>query len=635
MTVVRLENGEEKVQCNHCNFKLKKQKDGTTTQYKRHLDNCIKRRINLSGQRNICVVPSTQKSESVSGVQSWKYDQARMREVISHMIMVHELPFSFVEYELFNIVMQSASPYYERIGRTATTKDCWSTYELEKKRVQGLLNSVDKISITTDIWTSNQNIQYMVITSHFVDMDSKLQKRVLNFVEVLPPHTGTCVCDAIYKCLQGWGIEEKVWTITVDNASYNDSAVRLLHDSLSFHTTLPLEGKLFHVRCCAHILNILVQDGLSEIKSIIENVRDSVKYISASPQRLHSFNEICKQLQVPNKKLILDCCTRWNATFAMLSCALDFKQVFPRYQLRDPNYKCLPSEDDWQRVEEICSLLVHFNEVTKIISGSEYPTANLFLPELYNIKEILGQKSESVEPWMKNMAQRMQHKFDKYWGSSNLLLSIAAVLDPRNKMTFIQFAFPVIYSENEATTQIGIVRDALYELYRIYLDKHTTASNQLMENDSQARNTSVQGVTTVWKGKGPAVETGRSKFEKFVRNVDTVQHVKSELDTYLQEGVYICEGDSVEFNALDWWKSMNLKFRVLSKMACEILSIPITTVASESTFSAGGRVIDTYRASLGTDTVQMLLCGSDWLRNLYDMKRKPKFTEDVKAISLE
>nr|GMD52882.1 zinc finger BED domain-containing protein RICESLEEPER 2-like [Ipomoea batatas] len=77
----------------------------------------------------------------------------------------------------------------------------------------------------------------------------------------------------------------------------------------------------------------------------------------------------------------------------MLSCALDFKQVFPRYQLRDPNYNCLPSDDDWQRVEEICSLLVHFNEVTQIISGSEYPTSNLFLPELYNIKEILCQKA--------------------------------------------------------------------------------------------------------------------------------------------------------------------------------------------------------------------------------------------------
>ncbi|XP_031116703.1 zinc finger BED domain-containing protein RICESLEEPER 2-like [Ipomoea triloba] len=498
MTLVKLENGEERVQCNHCNYKLKKQKDGTTTQYKRHLDCCIKRKINLSGQRNICVLPSTQKSESVNGVQSWKYDQARIREVISHMIMVHELPFSFVEYDLFNIVMQTASPYYERISRTTTTKDCWSTYEIEKKRT----------------W---------IVSC----------RKELNFVEVLPPHTGTCVCDAIYKCLQEWSIEEKVWTITVDNASYNDSAVRLLHDSLSFHTNLPLDGKLFHIRCCAHILNILVQDGLSEIKSIIENVRDSVKYISASPQRLHSFNEICKQLQVPSKKLILDCCTRWNATFAMLSCALDFKQVFPRYQLRDPNYNCLPSDDDWQRVEEICSLLVHFNEVTQIISGSEYPTSNLFLPELYNIKEILCQKSVSVEPWMKNMAQRMQQKFDKYWGSSNLLLSIAAVLDPRNKMTFIEFSFPVIYSEYEATRQIAIVHDSLYELYKIYLDKYAATSK---ENDFQAMDTSENCVaTTTWKGKGLVVETGRSKFEKFVRNVETVQNVKSELDTYLQD----------------------------------------------------------------------------------------------------
>nr|GMD45732.1 zinc finger BED domain-containing protein RICESLEEPER 2-like [Ipomoea batatas] len=88
------------------------------------------------------------------------------------------------------------------------------------------------------------------------------------------------------------------------------------------------------------------------------------------------------------------------------------------------------------------------------------------------------------------MARRMQQKFDKYWGSSNLLLSIAAVLDPRNKMTFIEFAFPVIYSEHEATRQIAIVRDALNELYKIYLDKHATVSNQSMDNNSQARNTS-------------------------------------------------------------------------------------------------------------------------------------------------
>ena len=46
-------------------------------------------------------------------------------------------------------------------------------------------------------------------------------------------------------------------------------------------------------------------------------------------------------------------------------------------------------------------------------------------------------------------------------------------------------------------------------------------------------------------------------------------------------------------------------------MACEILSIPITMVASKSTFNAGDRVIDAYRSFLGTDTVQMLFYGSD------------------------
>ena len=59
-------------------------------------------------------------------------------------------------------------------------------------------------------------------------------------------------------------------------------------------------------------------------------------------------------------------------------------------------------------------------------------------------------------------------------------------------------------------------------------------------------------------------------------------------------------------------------------MVCKILSIPITTVASESTFSVGGMVIDAYCSSLGINLVQMLFCGSDWYRNFYDLKRKSK-----------
>ena len=75
---------------------------------------------------------------------------------------------------------------------------------------------------------------------------------------------------------------------------------------------------------------------------------------------------------------------------------------------------------------------------------------------------------------------------------------------------------------------------------------------------------------------------------------------------------FLCSDDSdIDFDALEWCKANNLKFRILSKMASDILSILITTVASESAFSTRGRVIDVYRDSLSTKTVQALLCGGD------------------------
>jgi hypothetical protein len=63
-------------------------------------------------------------------------------------------------------------------------------------------------------------------------------------------------------------------------------------------------------------------------------------------------------------------------------------------------------------------------------------------------------------------------------------------------------------------------------------------------------------------------------------------------------------------------------YRILSKMAKDILVVPISTIVSESSFSAGGRVIELHRASLYTETVQILLYNSDWVRALHGLKRK-------------
>ncbi|CAN1801893.1 Putative AC transposase [Linum perenne] len=385
----------------------------------------------------------------------------------------------------------------------------------------------------------------MVVTGHFIDKNWKLQKRILNFCEVPPPHTGIVLADALQKCLVAWDVESKIWSITLDNASNNDVAVRHLKSMLTYTRRLPLDGDLFHVRCGAHIINIMVQYGLKAIEDTIESVRQSVKHIAASEGRISMFRDIAKQLRLSPKKLILDCSTRWNSTHHMLSVALELKDVFPRYAERESGYKWLPSDEDWSKVGKVCKFLGLFSYITTIISGSSYPTINLLLPELWNIKTLLSETMESEDERMKVMAIKMLEKFDKYWGASNLLITIATILDPRNKFKFVE---------------------------------------------------------------------------------------KNELDAYLDAALESIKDP--EFNVIDWWKSERTKYKILSKMACEIMAIPITSVASEAAFSAGGRVIDPSRSSLGQKTIEALLCSQDWLRNHYGLTSGSKVSFLLTFISV-
>ena len=67
----------------------------------------------------------------------------------------------------------------------------------------------------------------MMVTCHFVDSNWLLQKRILNFFNVPPPHSGVVIAGALRETFNDWGIMRKVFKITVDNASANGSAIEI------------------------------------------------------------------------------------------------------------------------------------------------------------------------------------------------------------------------------------------------------------------------------------------------------------------------------------------------------------------------------------------------------------------------
>jgi len=161
---------------------------------------------------------------------------------------------------------------------------------LEKQKVKSLLNVCSgRISLTFDLWTSLTTNGYICLTAHFIDKNWVLSKRVLSFSFMPPPHNGASLTKNIYSLLEEWGIDKKVFFITLDNVFANDLCVVYLKPKLNMKKAIPCEGELFRMRCCAHILNLIVQDGLKEITDAIQKIRDSVKYFRGSQMRKQNF----------------------------------------------------------------------------------------------------------------------------------------------------------------------------------------------------------------------------------------------------------------------------------------------------------------------------------------------------------
>ncbi|KAI3893474.1 hypothetical protein MKX03_022802, partial [Papaver bracteatum] len=82
----------------------------------------------------------------------------------------------------------------------------------------------------------------------------------------------------------------------------------------------------------------------------------------------------------------------------------------------------------------------------------------------------------------------------------------------------------------------------------------------------------------------------------------------NDLEKYLQATTV----DNVnDFDILRWWRLNGINFPVVQIMARDLLTPQASTVASESTFSACGRVLDDKRSKLKPKMLEALICVKD------------------------
>ena len=162
----------------------------------------------------------------------WKFDQESIRKCIVEMVILEELSFKFVEGKRFKRCMSVACPRFCIPSRWTIARDYYQLYIDEKISLKKFLkSSSQKVSLTTDTWTSLQKVNYMCLTTHFLYNDWNLNKKILNFLPIFS-HRDDTIGKAIEKCLRDWGIN-RVFIVIVNNVSPNDVAVAYLKKILN------------------------------------------------------------------------------------------------------------------------------------------------------------------------------------------------------------------------------------------------------------------------------------------------------------------------------------------------------------------------------------------------------------------
>ncbi|KAL5558847.1 hypothetical protein UlMin_035058 [Ulmus minor] len=288
-----------RAECNYCgqDYKYDTKTCGTST-LRTHVEvKCKKYPLQIEDKKQKAITLFTKsKAAEEDDINCKKYDPKEVRREIATYFILAELPFRHVQDEGFQGYTRYFYPNFQFPSRVTVAKDIYQMYLAEKVKLKRELK--------------------------------KHRKRILSFIQV-PSHKGEILGKELIACLHDWGID-KVFCVTVDNASSNDVALKKLKSDLQEKKRgLVLDGEIWN-----------------------------------------------------STFLMLEAALKFKKAFEILDGDANYTKYFEEERVNGKKIDGPPIHHDWEKAQVFVKFLKTFYKVTTRISGSLYVTSNLFFKEI-------------------------------------------------------------------------------------------------------------------------------------------------------------------------------------------------------------------------------------------------------------
>ncbi|CAF3613131.1 unnamed protein product [Rotaria socialis] len=560
--------------------------------------------------------------------------------ILKELIVRCNLPPAIVEYSGFRNFLKTIAPKWKPASSRYFTKTLLPTLmSTSQDKIRTLLDSIDHLSITVDVWVDRRGRSFIGVTGHFLDLNFAPLALLLDFSRLKGPHTGENIRLVTDEILRNLKIRDKVYRIITDNAAsmvkaykfgltmndddndntikddnnlqLGDCLVRFTNDDDSNISSEWIladwyvndkdsidNGKdvsSIRLSCFAHSLQLTIRDGLKDTPYLS---RSLLKCIQLA-QRSSKSTKIADLLENIGKTINRSNMTRWNSEYLLIKSIIGLgkKTIDEITDIIDDN-ELKFSNNDFIILQEAVDILEPFAEITSRIQADSVVTASLVVPSVVHMIDHVN----TIKPhlsFLKKMCIQLEQSINKRFAGivkrlsqqcvtmndpfSDQMYFVCTVLDPEFKFYWLT---QMKYKPSVESQMKQLITQMILDECEHTMD--SSLSSTFMVNNDKTQSIDI------------SIKKKRKLFhydDESNLSVDSIANPTYEINAYIN--------DPTRLRFSSYWKNSSLCS--LKNVVKRIFSVQASSAPVERVFSQAGLIMSPRRTSMLEEVFRSLV----------------------------